>query len=324
MSLTEFEIIQDFFNKQAGEHADVVLGIGDDAAILDIPGNTQLLISTDTLVAGVHFPGHIAPADLGYRALAVNLSDMAAMGATPRWSTLAITLPEANAEWLTGFSEGFFSLANEHHVILIGGDITRGPLTITVQIHGLVKQGQAVRRHGARAGDKVFVTGELGAAGLALASMEQRLVLPASALEQVMQRYLHPVPRVTAGQALAGLATSMIDVSDGLLADLGHIVRASGCGAVLHATQIPLPDATLDLDWHTAVEYALVSGDDYELCFTVSPGDTEAMQERLAPVCPVTCIGEIVESGDVLCLDADGNAMEMGQSGYLHFNDCPE
>lgn len=318
MSLTEFEIIQDYFNRRLNGHADVVLGIGDDAAILEVPADKQLLVSTDTLVSGLHFPDHISPLDLGYRCLAVNLSDLAAMGASPRWATLALTLPEADAVWLQGFSDGFFTLADRHGLALVGGDITRGPLTITVQVHGFAGRGQALCRKGANVGDLVYVTGELGAAGMALACMEHRLDLSAESVNQVARRYLRPEPRLAAGMALVGMASSAIDISDGLLADLGHILKASEVGATLRLDDLPLPSAADEIGRNAAVHYALCSGDDYELCFTVPAVVAPEMEQRLRSLCAVSCIGEISDSNELDCIEA-GQTVTITGRGFQHF-----
>ncbi|HET7675523.1 MAG TPA: thiamine-phosphate kinase, partial [Gammaproteobacteria bacterium] len=226
--MDEFALIRRFFRRDV-TRSDVVLGVGDDAALLQTPAGTELAISTDTMVEGVHFPAGAPAHAIGWRALATNLSDLAAMGATPAWATLALTLPQADEAWLQEFARGFFELADQFGVALVGGDVTQGALTVTVTIHGHVPAGAALRRSGAKPGDRVFVTGKLGgaAAGLAAYPNDGR------------GRYLYPQPRVAEGVALRGFASAAIDISDGLVADLGHIAEASGVGAQMALEKVP-------------------------------------------------------------------------------------
>jgi thiamine-monophosphate kinase len=240
MALTEFNLIERYFTRPAAApDPDVILGIGDDAALVRVPTGMELAVATDTLVEGVHFPPQTAPETIGHKALAVNLSDMAAMGAEPRWATLALTLPQADEDWLTAFSSGFLALAAAEGVQLIGGDTTRGPLSITVQILGLLPSGSALRRSGACAGDLVYVTGTLGDAGLAL-RMLQHAHGSAAVAAPLAQRLNQPQPRTQEGLALRGIASAAIDISDGLCADLGHILAASGVGAHINLAALPL------------------------------------------------------------------------------------
>jgi len=320
MSLTEFEIIEQYFRQHVVNHPHVILGIGDDAAILKVPSNLDLVISTDTLVANIHFPENMSPEDVGYRSLAVNLSDMAAMGADPNWFTLALTLPAANETWLKGFSTGLFQLASEYKLALIGGDITRGPLTITIQIHGFTDQGMAIRRSGARPADLIYVTGDLGAAGIALDCMNKKIEMTPAVNERALARYLRPSPRVAAGLVLRGLASSAIDISDGLLADLGHILDASETGATIRIEDLPLFPVANEIDRQDVIRYALSSGDDYELCFTVPREYRQEMQRNLGNICPVTCIGEITDSNGLVCIDGDNQLIIPENTGYQHFN----
>ncbi|MDI1352139.1 MAG: thiamine-phosphate kinase [bacterium] len=239
--MNEFELITHFFANQHQPHRqDVVMGIGDDCAIVEVPQGQQLLVSMDTLVSGVHFPITTTPYDIGYKALAVNLSDLAAMGANPAWITLALTLPTADQQWLSSFKEGFFGLAKQFQVVLIGGDTTRGPLALTVQAHGFVPHGQAITRQNAQPGDLIYVTNTLGDAGLALKHLNHEVNIPSQFTELLLNRLNRPMPRVKEGLLLRNYATAMIDLSDGLISDLGHILKKSGVGALIHLDKIPL------------------------------------------------------------------------------------
>lgn len=319
MSLSEFDIIQQYFNQNRSESSDIVKGIGDDAAILRIPDGQELLISMDTLVEKHHFPLSITAENLGHRALAVNLSDMAAMGAEPKWFTLGLTIPEANREWLEGFSRGLFNLANTHHLHLIGGDITRGALTITIQIHGFAATGTALQRSGARPGDLIYVTGELGGGGIAYSCLNGRLRLSGNAIDNLLERYYRPVPRIEAGTELRGIASSAIDISDGLLADLGHILDASKVGATIMPEQIPLCDVAGQLDRYQVLDHALRSGDDYELCFTVAPEHCEQLEQQLRSICRISCIGEINDQVGLINTQKDGIRDVIEREGFMHF-----
>ncbi|MEO5573799.1 MAG: thiamine-phosphate kinase [Gammaproteobacteria bacterium] len=321
MSSAEFKLIERYFARPVHAQQGVVLGIGDDAALLNVPAGMELAVSVDTLLAGVHFPENTQAADIGHKALAVNLSDMAAMGAEPRWATLALTLPKIDTAWLEGFSAGFFALAERYKVTLIGGDTTRGPLSITVQMHGLVPVGLALRRASARPGDLIYVTGELGDAGLALRALQGTLDLPAEHKAQLLERLNRPEPRIAAGLALRGIASAAIDISDGLAADLGHILSASKVGATLHLERLPLSADVSSFvikggDWNLP----LSAGDDYELCFTV-PARNEiklrAVLDRL--MCTCTPIGMIEEAPGLRCELADGKSFTPDSAGYDHF-----
>jgi thiamine-monophosphate kinase len=276
-------------------------------------------VSIDTLVEGVHFLPGIAPADLGYRALAVNLSDLAAMAAQPAWATLALTVPRIDESWLEQFSAGFFALAQHHGVQLVGGNTTRGPLSISVQVHGFVPETQAVRRGGAQVGDLIFVTGTLGDAALGLQAALQQLMLDPVSAQFAAQRWLRPTPRVEEGLALRDIATACIDISDGLLADLGHVCDASQVGARIFVEQVPV--STLfktagNGNWNLP----LSGGDDYELCFTAAPEHRARVEELFRKfTCGVTCIGVIESSPGIRCQLHDGRAFVPAQRGYDHF-----
>lgn len=322
MPFEEFDLIQRFFNQRTQQRRDVILGIGDDAAILQMPSNQQLVVSTDTLVAGRHFPVNTTPADIGYKALAVNLSDLAAMGAEPAWVLLALTLPNANSVWLKEFTDGFFPLIQDFHLQLVGGDLTRGPLTITFQALGFVAPGKALSRVGAQQGDRIYVTGSLGDAGLALESLNTKncFGLTESQLFSVMQRLNRPQPRVEVGLALRDIASSAIDVSDGLAADLNHILAANQVGAVLQLEKLPLSEVLKALPIKKAWQLALSSGDDYELCFTVPESHERALQQLLIMQdVPFACIGSIKKEPGLLLLDKKGSVFNMYNLGYQHF-----
>lgn len=320
--MAEFDLIERI-RARVAMRDDVVLGIGDDAALLQVPAGMQLVVAMDTLNAGVHFPHETAPADIGWKALAVNLSDLAAMGATPAWCTLSLSLPQPDAGWLDAFLDGFLALAAAHRVALVGGDTTRGPLSVCVTVHGFVEPGRALRRDGARIGDEVWVSGTLGDAAAAL-----ELVLgtslsngDADAFATLRARLDRPTPRVALGAALAGIAHAAIDVSDGLLADLGHVARASGVGAHVEIDTLPM-STTLQREFDPAVlrGFQATGGDDYELCFT-APVAARAAVLDVAQVAatPVTCIGSIVEAAGVHAFDAAGSPWRRSQMGYDHF-----
>lgn len=323
MSCGEFELIARYFNRVTSSRRDVEKGIGDDCALLNVPEKQTLAISTDTLVAGVHFFSDIHPADLGYKALAVNLSDLAAMGADPAWLTLALTLPEVEESWLAAFSDSLFELLDYYDMQLIGGDTTRGPLSLTLGIHGLVPAGRALKRSGAKPGDWIFVTGTLGdsAAGLSLLQQHHRLSNPA-VHEVLIKSHLRPMPRVLQGQALRNLATSAIDLSDGLIADLGHILAASRVGARLHLQDLPLSAALRDhFEPEQVLTWALSGGEDYELCFTVPEVNRGALDVALGHLgVPYTCIGQIVPEAEGLMLLENGKPRKFAHKGFDHFD----
>lgn len=316
MALDEFQLIDKYFRPlcRAGG---VALGIGDDAAVLELPPGQQLVAAVDTLVRGVHFPEDATPHAIGYRALAVNLSDLAAMGAEPRWALLALTLPEADPDWLAGFARGFADAAADLDLALVGGDTTRGPLTVSVTLLGSLPSDTAVPRGGAQPGDRVYVTGTPGAAAAGLELYRAGRERPAT-LEQA---FVYPKPRVLLGPRLRGIAHAMVDISDGLAADLGHILTSSDCGAVLHLDALPLcPDAAAELGEETARRLALQGGDDYELCVTVAPAQAAAAEREAAALgIPLTRIGEIRSEPGLVLLDAQGSPVELTRAGWQHF-----
>ncbi len=321
MPLGEFELINRFFARGGPQRADVSLGIGDDAALVRVPEGTELVVAVDTIVGGVHFPAGTSPQDIGYRALAVNLSDVAAMGATPAWATLALTLPAADESWLEAFCSGFFALARAHEVMLIGGDTNSGPLSITVQIMGHVPIGKALRRSGASAGDLIFVSGHVGDAAAGLALLEQRAAADQSHRAQLIARFLRPQPRIALGLALRDVASAAIDISDGLAADLTHILEASGVGACLNLDALPLSEALAGtFESQRALELAFGGGDDYELCVTVPPQRVQLLAGIAASsACPLTRVG-VIEAQPGLRSILKGVAVTPVQRGFQHFS----
>jgi thiamine-monophosphate kinase len=310
----EFALIRQFFADLTPSSEGLVLGIGDDAALLEVPASELLVVTTDTLVAGRHFPLDTAPFDIGWKALAVNLSDLAAMAALPRWFTLALTVPTPDAAWLQGFAAGLKALAVPQGIALVGGDTTRGPLTITLTAMGTVPSGQALRRDGARPGDCIAVTGTLGDAALAL----RQLGRP-GADAWLRARLDRPTPRIEVGMALRGLASAALDVSDGLAADLGHILAASGVGAELIAEQLPCSEAFRAQAGDDALSLQLHGGDDYELCLCLSPSRFSEAQSRLGALgLPLTVIGTVTEAAG-LWLRRDGMLRALPLTGYQHF-----
>ncbi|MGH8105304.1 MAG: thiamine-phosphate kinase [Arenimonas sp.] len=314
----EFALI-DLIKQRVKARSDVVLGIGDDAALLTVPHDQYLVVSTDTLNSGVHFPEDTAPEDIGYKALAVNLSDLAAMGATPAWASLAISLPNTDVDWLEKFLDGFFELADEHSLQLIGGDTTQGPLSITVTVHGLVPKDQALRRDAAKLGDEIWVTGSIGDAAAGLAQWR------AKGLQSAKLRYRldRPTPRVNVGIALRGIANAAIDISDGLLADLSHILRASKLGAEIEVCRVPMSKPLLDHfpDDQERYRLQLSGGDDYELCFTAPAYQSLAIEQVLAE-CDViaTVIGHVVAGTELKCFDENGATFDVKKKGFEHFS----
>lgn len=316
--LSEFELISRYFTRPTRH---TVAGVGDDAALLDVAPGHELVASTDMLVEGTHFFPDVDPESLGHKVLAVNLSDLAAMGAKPKWAMLSLALPKADETWLAGFSHGFFALAEQHDVDLIGGDTTRGPRNICVQIMGEVAQGRALRRGGARVGDDIWVSGHVGDAAAAVAHLKGELRLRGAGLGHCLARLDRPVPRVALGEGLIGIASAAIDISDGLVADLGHICECSGVGATIRFGDVPCSAQLMPVRAHALVAKALLSGgDDYELCFTASPKrvrEIEMLSGRLGLA--LTRVGAIVAGKGVAVLDEAGRPMEVKEGGFDHF-----
>jgi len=314
----EFSLIAKHFTRAT---PGAVLGVGDDCALLAPTPGMQLAVSSDMLLEGHHFSPQDSPAGIGHKSLAVNLSDLAAMGATPRWATLAIALPEENDAWLTAFARGFFRLADLHGIELVGGDTTRGPLTLSITVMGEVPPGQALRRDGAQAGDDIWVSGTLGSAALALAYRQGRLFMEQIDAARVLPALYLPTPRVALGIALRGIANSAIDISDGLLADLGHILERSGVGAQLEFSALPtLPVVQSYLHEPVARDCVLAGGDDYELCFTAPADQRDAIHAAAAGAAvAVTRIGQITAESRLSVIGTDGQPLIYDKTGYDHF-----
>lgn len=319
--LSEFDLIRQYFQRRPAQRA--VLGIGDDCALLAPPSGAQLAISTDMLVEGRHFFAGADPVLLGHKALAVNLSDLAAMGARPHSFTLALALPEAQRDWLAGFSSGLFALADAHDIELVGGDTTRGPLTISITVIGTVAPGRVLRRDAARAGHDVWISGTLGDARLALAGYTGELALGAADQDQAGRRMHAPEPRLALGRALAegGLACAALDISDGLVGDIGHILAASGVGATLDADALPAGPVLARQPQELRRRFCIAGGDDYELCFTAPPGQRAAIAAA-GQACgtPVTRVGRIDAEPGLRFTDSAGAPLDLALSGFDHFS----
>ena len=319
--MSEFDLINRYFSKIGAQRPDTVLSVGDDAALLNVPEGHTLVVSVDTLVAGVHFPLDTRARDIGYKALAVNLSDIAAMAADPAWATLALTLPEHDDAWLSEFALGFAEAAKPFGVQLVGGDTTCGPLTITVQIMGYVRQRECLRRDGARPGDLIYVTGEIGDGGAGLAVVQGRATTSAEHAQFLRARLNRPTPRVTVGRLMRGIATAAIDISDGLLADLNHVLERSCVGATVGVDRVPVSPAAASVsDALGGWETLLTAGDDYELCLVV-PKMRQRALEALAPRlgCACTLIGEIETQRGLRLVGREGVQLHRQRLGYEHF-----
>ncbi len=318
--LSEFDLIARYFTRPARPGGAVLLGVGDDCALLAPPPGETLAISTDMLVEGRHFFAGADPEALGHKALAVNLSDLAAMGARPLGFTLALALPAADATWLEAFSRGLLALADEHGIELVGGDTTRGPLNICITVFGSVPGGRSLRRDGAAAGDEVWVSGTLGDARLALEALLQNERLPADMLQAAAPRLHRPTPRIALGLALRGIASAAIDVSDGLLGDLGHILERSALGAVIDADALPFGAVLASQAPELKREFALNGGDDYELCFTAPPALRASVEAAAAAAgVTVTCIGRITQQAGLHVTDGSGHALAPASRSFDHF-----
>ncbi|WP_226572236.1 thiamine-phosphate kinase [Mangrovibacter yixingensis] len=322
MACGEFSLIDRYFNRVSSSRRDVETGIGDDCALLVVPERQTLAISTDTLVSGIHFLPDMAPADIACKALAVNISDLAAMGADPAWLTLALTLPDVDESWLAAFSDSLFEQLSYYDMQLIGGDTTKGPLSMTLGIHGFIPQGRALKRSGARPGDWIYVTGTPGDSAAGLAILQERLQVEDKVhADWLVSRHLRPKPRILHGQALRDLASSAIDLSDGLISDLGHILKASGCGARLDLDNLPFSDALKEsTSMEQALEWALAGGEDYELCFTVPEVNRGALDVAIGHLgIPWTCVGQMTVASDGLTLMQQGKPVKLELHGYDHF-----
>lgn len=318
---TEFNIIDKYFTRPS-QNAD--LGVGDDAALIQISAGHQLAISTDMSVAGTHFLENCPAYFVGWKSLAVNVSDMAAMGATPKWATLAIALPNTDEAWVAEFSRGFFACADAFGISLIGGDTTRGPLNISVQIMGEVPVGKALRRDGAKAGDEIWVSGTLGEAALGLAQLQNKLsenALSEAEKKICIDALQAPQPRVALGLALQDIANSAIDISDGLLADLGHVLERSKLGANLYWEQIPHVNIINSIDVKKLQSLSLAGGDDYELCFTAPASEHDLILEIGKKLnLSLSAIGETTQETKLNIYDKNHQLIELKSTGYDHFS----
>jgi thiamine-monophosphate kinase len=318
-SNNEFSLINRYFKKLTAQH-DVVVGIGDDAAILEPKEGHQLALATDSLVASVHFPDEANAYQVATRSLCVNLSDMAAMGATPKWFTLALTLPKqlATAGWLQNFSQGLAEVAKQYNVALVGGDTTAGPLTISITVAGELPAGEGLCRGGAQAGDSIYVSGTLGdgAAGLFQLTQHSETIS-----ERLLQRFYSPLPQIELGVGLRDYATACIDISDGLVADLGHLCKASGFGAAIKSDLLPIHSELKDNHSDQVLEWALSGGDDYQLCFTLPEAKQTAFETWVKQAnIMVTKIGNMTHlqhNQEYIWLD--NQALFAGTGGYTHF-----
>lgn len=322
--MNEFDLIQKYFSPDIWRD-DVVTGVGDDCAILQPPLNKQLAVTADTLISGVHFPENTSAEDIAYKAVAVNLSDLAAMGAEPAWLTLALTLPEINTRWLQAFASSFSETAKHFNVQLVGGDTTRGNMSITVQAMGFVEPNKVMRRDKASPGDRIYVSGSLGDAALGLHLSTHAGTVAASISSYCRDRLNRPTPRLALGKAAAEVCTCGIDISDGLIADLGHILAASECGARIELDAVPVSkplrsyfdtENAGEPDWN----WVLAGGDDYELCLLVSETNEQQLIASAHEIAlPLTRIGEIHSGTGLQCLDKSGDEISVAASGYLHF-----
>ena len=327
MPYGEFELINRFFTRPKADRHDVKRGIGDDCALLKVDSQQLLAVSTDTLVLGTHFLPDIDPADLAYKSVMVNLSDLAAMGADPAWLSLAITLDKVDEVWLQKFSDSLFSLLDYYQMQLIGGDTTKGPLSLTLTIQGLIPDGMQLTRSGAKVGDWIYVTGSLGDSAAGLAILQNKLqVTDLSQKQYLVNRHLRPQARVLMGQGLRGLATSAIDLSDGLISDIQHILKASHCGAKLNLDDIPISEAlSANVSKEQALEWALSGGEDYELCFTVPEINRGALKSHLEYIgIPYTCIGQITKTPHNLQCYLNQQSLNINWRGFDHFGGAHE
>jgi thiamine-monophosphate kinase len=320
--MDEFELIRRYFDRQQ-DSQDIRIGIGDDGAVLVPPVGTEIVIVIDTLVGDVHFPGDLDAADIGYRAVAVNLSDIAAMGSSPRWMTLALTLVDADPAWLGEFSRGMFDAADQFGVSLVGGDTTQGSqLVVTVQLTGTVMPGAAMTRCGAAEGDLIFVTGTPGDAAAGLQILKRSSV-ESDAGNALIGRFCRPDPRVAFGGMIASMASAAIDISDGLYGDLQKVLQASGVAGTLELDRLPVSSAMQNLfERDAAIDFALGGGDDYELCFTAKPAVEQQVMETAAAIgLRVSRVGQVSSGAGLVCSDG-GQVIEYQHAGYRHFEEA--
>jgi thiamine-monophosphate kinase len=317
--MNESELIKKYFTRENSQRADMIVGIGDDAAILRVPERHDLVVTMDTLNVGIHFPEQTSAFDIGYKAVMVNISDLAAMGAQPSWATLSISLPEINETWLAEFSRGLFAALDKYNIALVGGDTNRGALSITLQLHGFVPDGKALLRSGAQIGDHIYVSGELGTAAFALQCLQSKYNLAPADLEKILPALNRPEAQVELGLALRDLASSCIDLSDGLGKDLGHILTKSGVGAEIELAQLPINFIlTKHLSLLATYRLAVNGGDDYQLCFTVPEAKIASAQKQLAGY-SISYIGKIITGSTLIFRNATGEMVELAANGFQHF-----
>jgi thiamine-monophosphate kinase len=322
MPLNEFEVIKQFFTRTP-KRQDVILGVGDDCAVLQPPKNQNLIMSTDTLNLDVHFLGSHSPEDIGFKSAAVSLSDIASMGGVPAWMLLSLTLPEANPVWLAEFAKGLFACLDQYQVDLVGGNTTKGPLAITTQITGFTPSNQVLTRHTAKPGDHIFVTGFLGTAALALAIQQKRIsadLWDTEEIEEILQKLFRPTPRIKAGSVMSSLAQAAIDISDGFLADLGHILERSHVGATVFYHNLPISPYLQRLNQTIIAELVLAGGEDYELCFTIAPDKIPLLQKAIHLLdCKITEVGIIESKLGLRVEQLNGQQSFIVGRGYQHF-----
>ena len=317
--MNEAELITKFCIRESVSRSDVIVNIGDDAAILRVPVDHDLVVTMDTLNSGVHFPENTAAFDIGYKAAMVNLSDLAAMSAQPAWATLSLSLPHLDEAWLAEFSRGLFTVLNRYQVSLVGGDTNRGSLSITLQLHGFVPKNKALLRSGAQAGDHIYVSGELGTAALALQALQGKINLSKTELAEVLPTLNQPQAQVDLGLVLRDLASSCIDLSDGLAKDLKHILAKSGVGADVQLAQLPInPILTKHLSLLDAYRLAVSGGDDYQLCFTIPESRLTELKQQLSDF-KISYIGKIISGSELFFRNAASEMVELATSGFQHF-----
>lgn len=318
----EFELISRFFANCGAKRSDAALGVGDDGAVLQVRDGYDLVVTTDTMVVGTHFFPDDDPRALGHKLVAVNVSDLAAMGAEPAWLSLALTLPAVDEAWLSAFAAGLGETADYYQCQLVGGDTTRGPMSLTMIAKGTVPRGKALTRSGAKVGDYIYVTGTLGDAALGLKLCQGLYEVSKKHQSHILQRFHYPSARVALGQALRNLASSAMDLSDGLYSDIQHILKRSNVGASIDVSRLPLSQALKDsCDTSTALQLALSGGEDYELLFTVPEARRGSLEVLLSPYgVPVTCIGRVTGVAGKLELKQGEQAFDYQHQGFVHFS----
>lgn len=320
MAASEFALINKYFNALTEEDPAVLCGIGDDAAVVRIPSDMEAVLTMDSMLQGVHFPEQTAATDIGYKALATSISDLSAMGARAKWALLSLSLPEMDEDWIRQFSQGFAQLARQHQISLIGGDTNKGPLSVTIQLQGLAPAGAVLRRNGARPGQSIYITGNLGDAGVGLDIITNKRLVNEPHRSYFISRLNRPLIYADAGEKLRGIADSAIDISDGLAPDLDHILTASGVGAEIYMERLPLSEPMLaSIDQACAWNYALTAGDDYQLCFTAAGHRRAVIDACEGNDIPVSCIGTITNSGGLQCRQNNGKEFTPVGNGYRHF-----